>query len=182
MAETPSVRHSSELSTEQRDFRGAMANLSAAVTIITTDGVSGRAGITVSAVSSVTDSPPTLLVCVNQSSFSHDIFRTNRRIAVNVLGTQHEQLAMLFAGATGVPTAERFEWPLWDHDSHGVPVLNDAAAVLVGSIGSEISRGSHTVLFVEVDHVTVAPDFGALVYFQRRFHGLDGLSAARVTA
>ena len=44
-----------EMSPVQRDFRAAMANLSAAVNIVTTDGISGRAGITVSAVCSVTD-------------------------------------------------------------------------------------------------------------------------------
>ena len=74
-----------EITPAQQQFRAAMANLSAAVNIVTTDGVSGKAGITVSAVCSVTDDPPTLLVCVNQRSYTHDIFRTNRRMAVNVL-------------------------------------------------------------------------------------------------
>lgn len=166
-----------ELSTEQRDFRAAMANLSAAVNVITTDGVSGRAGITVSAVCSVTDSPPTLVLCVNQSSYCHDIFRTNRRLAVNVLGTEHEEIAMHFAGMTQVPMAERFQWPVWDHDTHGVPVLRGAAAVLVGRIGAEMNRGSHTVMFVEVDHVSVSSEAGALVYFQRSFHGLTAVGA-----
>lgn len=166
-----------EVSTQQRDFRAAMANLSAAVNVITTDGVSGRAGITVSAVCSVTDTPPTLLVCVNQSSYCHDIFRTNRRLAINILGIHHEELAMHFAGATQVPMADRFEWPVWDHDSHGVPILHNAAAVLVGRIGAEMTRGSHTVMFVEVEHVSVAPDVGALVYFQRKFHGLSAVPA-----
>ncbi|WP_252405960.1 flavin reductase, partial [Escherichia coli] len=45
------------------DFRAGMARLGAAVNIITTDGPGGRAGFTASAVCSVTDTPPTLLVC-----------------------------------------------------------------------------------------------------------------------
>lgn len=161
---------SDELTTTQRDFRAAMANLSAAVNVVTTNGVSGRAGITISAVCSVTDTPPTLLVCVNQASYTHDIFRTNRRVAINVLGPQHEELAMHFAGATDMPMAERFQSSVWDHDRHGVPVLHNAAAVLVGDVGTEFTQGTHTVLFVEINHVTVHEEVGALLYFQRGFH------------
>lgn len=159
-----------DLTSTQRDFRDAMANLSAAVNVVTTDGVSGRSGITVSAVCSVTDTPPTLLVCVNQASYAHDIFRTNRRVAINVLGPQHQEVALDFAGVTKVPMAERFERPAWEHDRQGAPVLRDAAAVLVGQVGAEFTQGTHTVLFIEVDHVSVHDEVGALLYFQRSFH------------
>ncbi|EMD24512.1 flavin reductase [Amycolatopsis azurea] len=159
-----------ELTTTQRRFRAAMANLSTAVNIVTTDGVSGKAGITVSAVCSVTDSPPTLLVCVNQSSYTHDIFRTNRRMAINVLAPQHENLAVQFAGATDVPMLDRFRFDVWDHDSFGIPVVRDAAAVLIGQVGAEFTQGTHTVLFVEVEDVFVDEDAGALAYFRRAFH------------
>lgn len=166
-----------ELTPQQRDFRAAMANLSAAVNIVTTDGVGGRAGITVSAVCSVTDTPPTLLVCVNQKSYTHDIFRINRRMAVNVLAPAHQDLAVEFAGASTLSMSERLAAPMWDHDAYGVPVLADAATVLVGRIGSETTRGTHTVMFVEIDHVDVREDCGGLVYYQRSFHRLGALSA-----
>jgi flavin reductase (NADH) len=164
---------SDEISPTQREFRAAMANLSAAVNIVTTDGISGRTGITVSAVCSVTDSPPTLLVCVNQRSYTHDIFRSNRRLAVNVLAPEHQQIAMDFSGATDLPMHERFEQPHWDLSTHGVPVLNDAAAVLVGQIGAEFAQGTHTVLFVEIEQIAVRRESGGLVYFQRAFHDLS---------
>ncbi len=47
---------------DQQTFRDAMSCMGAAVNIITTDGPAGRAGFTASAVCSVTDTPPTLLV------------------------------------------------------------------------------------------------------------------------
>ena len=49
-----------------QDYRDAMACLGAAVNIVTTDGRAGRAGFTASAVCSVTDDPPTLLVCMSR--------------------------------------------------------------------------------------------------------------------
>ena len=51
---------------DQQTFRDAMSCMGAAVNIITTDGPAGRAGFTASAVCSVTDTPPTLLVCLNR--------------------------------------------------------------------------------------------------------------------
>ena len=53
---------------DKQTFRDAMACVGAAVNIITTDGPAGLAGFTASAVCSVTDSPPTLLVCLNRGA------------------------------------------------------------------------------------------------------------------
>jgi flavin reductase (NADH) len=53
-----------ELDHARQQVRQAMAHLGAAVNVITTAGPHGRCGITASAVCSVTDSPPTLLVCL----------------------------------------------------------------------------------------------------------------------
>jgi len=55
-------------------YRDAMARFGAAVSVITTDGPAGRAGFTASAVCSVTDDPPTLLVCMNRGSERHAVF------------------------------------------------------------------------------------------------------------
>jgi flavin reductase (NADH) len=162
----------SEPTRGQREFRAAMANLSAAVNVVTTDGPYGLSGMTVSAACSVTDSPPTVLVCVNRASRSHGVLVANGRICLNVLGAAHERLAMHFAGATQVPPAERFTEDCWDLESEGVPVLRDALASVVGRIVAEQAQGSHSVMFVEVEKVTTRQDSGALVYFQRRFHSL----------
>ena len=162
----------SELTPTQQRFRSAMANLSAGVNVVTTDGPAGRAGITVSAVCSVTDAPPTMLVCINRSSRSHGVFETNRRLCINVLGDQHEDVAMLFAGATGVSGAERFEAGAWDYDSADVPVLVGSAASVIGRIVEVSGQGSHSVMFVEVERLILNEDAGALVYFQRQFHPL----------
>ena len=156
----------------QPDFRSAMANLSAAVNVITTDGPHGKAGMTVSAACSVTDSPPTVLVCVNRSSRSHGVLLGNGRLCVNVLACEHEELAMHFAGATRVPTADRFSDDRWDLHTYGVPVLRDAAAAVIGGIRTRRELGSHTVLFVDVEQVRTHDEGGALVYFQRRFHSV----------
>jgi flavin reductase (NADH) len=87
----------------QAEIRNAMAHLPAAVNILTTDGPGGQCGITVSAVCSVTDTPPTILVCVNQNSAMHDVFRANGRVCLNVLGGEQQELAMHVAFVPPTP-------------------------------------------------------------------------------
>jgi flavin reductase (NADH) len=161
-----------ELTPTQQRSRSAMASLSAGVNVVTTDGPAGRAGITVSAVCSVSDTPPTMLVCINRSSRSHAVFEANRRLCINVLGGRHEDVALLFAGATGVSGAERFAAGEWDYSSADVPVLAGSAASVVGRITEISGQGSHSVMFVEVDRLILNEDAGGLVYFQRQFHAI----------
>ena len=49
-------------------FKDAMANLGSAVNIVTTLSEGSATGFTATAVCSVTDSPPSLLVCLNHSA------------------------------------------------------------------------------------------------------------------
>ena len=53
---------------DTRLFRNGMSLLGGAVTVITTDGDAGRFGFTATAVTSVTDEPPTLLVCMKATA------------------------------------------------------------------------------------------------------------------
>ena len=59
-----------------------------------------------SAVCSVTDSPPTLLVCLNRGASVWPTFSENRTLCVNTLSAGQEPLSNLFGGKT--PMAERF--------------------------------------------------------------------------
>ena len=61
---------SDEMSAEQvkSDFLNAMSYFAAGVTIVATDGPSGIAGQTVSAFTSISADPPSILVCLNLDS------------------------------------------------------------------------------------------------------------------
>jgi flavin reductase (NADH) len=157
-----------DLSQQQIDFRNAMAQLPAAVNIITTNGPGGRCGITASAVCSVTDSPPTVLVCVNRNSATHDVFRANGHLCINVLCGEQEELARHFAGMTKVPMAD---------GAADVPVLRDALVQLEGRISECKEVGSHSVMFVELTKVGVREPRDSLVYFNRLFHRVEHAGA-----
>jgi flavin reductase (NADH) len=156
----------------RQHFRDAMACLPAAVNIITTDGSHGRYGMTASAVCSVTDSPPTMLVCINQTSYVHDMLRQNRKICINVLAAECQELARTFAGMTGCSMDERFDHCAWETGCSSVPVLSDAIASLEGAIVDIKTVGSHSVMFVRIDRISMREDGDGLIYFGRQFHRL----------
>lgn len=150
-------------------FREAMANLPAAVTILTTAGPAGRCGITASAVCSVSDDPPTLLFCINRNSTTANVFEENKRVCINVLASGDQELALHFAGVTRLSMAERFEKAVWLPHEDDLPVLEAAMVRLTGRVINASQVRSHTVMFVEIDDIAVRGDADALVYFDRKF-------------
>lgn len=155
-------------------FRDAMANLPAAVNIVTTSGPAGRCGITATAVCSVSDTPPTLLFCINRNSSTVSAFEQNQRLCVNVLPGECDELARHFAGMSGLTMDQRFAAADWLDDSaeEGTPELPRLATALVrlgGHIREVTQVGTHAVIFAEVDDIAIRGDADALVYFDRHF-------------
>lgn len=153
-------------------FREAMAHLSSAVSIVTTNGVAGKAGLTVSSVCSVTDSPPTLLFCINKNSHVHDIIQQNGKVCVNVLSHEQEDLAKHFAAILESTMEERFGWDIWNNGFDEQPVLRSAISALQGNIVDAHSVGTHTIFVVELSHIDVEPNH-SLVYFGRQFRSVS---------
>jgi flavin reductase len=152
-------------------YRDGMARLAAAVNLITTDGPAGRAGFTATAVCSVTDEPPTLLVCLNLSSRQNDFLRGNGVLCVNTLDVGHIPLSGLFS-TRDLSMDERFAAAEWSTLDTGAPVLAGAVASFDCRIVERLERGTHAVILCEVQAVQVAAEPQALVYFDRAYHRL----------
>ncbi|WP_068171253.1 flavin reductase [Neokomagataea thailandica] len=135
-------------------FRDAMARLASAVTIITTNGEQGRYGFTASAVSSVTDTPPTLLVCINRQTKTHPVLLQHGTFAVNILSDGHEALSNHFA-SSAVNMEERFSLGSWHIGKNGQPILEDALVSLECTISNIQDVGTHTVVFGEVSYINI---------------------------
>jgi flavin reductase len=154
------------------DYRNAMARLTGAVNIISSDGEAGLAGFTASAVCSVTDDPPTLLLCVNLSSRQNDLLRTNGVLCVNTLTAGQEPIARAFSNHD-LTMQQRFDMAEWSVLESGAPVMKDALAAFDCRVVERLEHGTHAVLFCQV----LAAQSGhgdALVYFNRAFRALPG--------
>lgn len=161
---------------DQASFREAMSRLGAAVHVITTSGPSGECGLTASAVCSVTDNPPTVLVCLNRSSETNLAFKNNGVFCVNTLNANQELLSNSFAGFTEETMIERFANAEWDRLLTGSPVLRTALVSLDCEITSVTEVGTHSVIFGEVRAVRFTEARTALMYFNRSYKALEGES------
>lgn len=154
------------------EFREAMARLGAAVHVVTTAGLAGTSGFTATAVCSVSDAPPTLLVCLNRRSNSAPVLAQNGVFCINTLPASEEKLADLFAGRSGVHLEERFTQGQWMMLKTGSPVL--ASAVIAFDCRTIETRavGSHNVVFGAVEAVRLGPPSLTLVYHDRAYKPL----------
>jgi flavin reductase (DIM6/NTAB) family NADH-FMN oxidoreductase RutF len=150
-------------------FREGMSHVVSAVHIITTGGRAGRSGFTATAVSSVSDAPPTLLVCMNASSSSAQTLRDNGLFAVNTLASGQQAIAEAFSGRTGLAGEARFSTGEWTNTQDGLPLLVGAVACFQCRVTAIQPVATHLVIFGEVFGVTPAPDEHGLAYLRRHF-------------
>ncbi len=150
-------------------FREAMSRLGAAVHVITTSGPGGKTGATATAACSVTDAPPTLLMCLNRRSQTNPVVLENGVFCVNTLGASDAEIADIFAGRTGVMGSDRFSKGEWTTLVTGSPVFASAVVAFDCRIVEVRSVGSHNVFFGAVESVRLGPQGPALVYHERAY-------------
>ncbi len=150
-------------------FREAMSRLGAAVHVVTTAGPGGKTGFTATAVCSVSDAPPTLLVCLNRRNHSGPILRENKVFCVNTLGAECETIADVFAGRTGTMLEKRFGTGDWTTLKTGAPMLASGVVAFDCRVVEIKAVASHNVIFGAVVDIRLGPAGPALVYHDRAY-------------
>jgi flavin reductase len=150
-------------------FRDAMSRLGAAVHVVTTAGPAGKTGFTATAVCSVSDAPPTLLVCLNRRSQGGPILRENKVFCVNTLGADCQVVADVFAGRTGAANVQRFATGSWSMLKTGAPVLAESVVAFDCRVTEIRAVASHNVVFGAVVDIRLGPAGPALVYHDRAY-------------
>jgi cob(II)yrinic acid a,c-diamide reductase len=157
----------------RQQYRDGMSRFAAAVHIVTTDGPAGSTGFTASAACSVTDDPPTLLVCLNRMSLLHSIFLENGVFCLNTLAGDQREFSESFAHRSEMTMKERFALPEWGRAESGSPDLRDALVRFDCRIVDAKEVGTHWVIFGEVQNIRFAHSKSALLYASRSYHKLS---------
>ena len=111
-----------------------------------------RFAMTVSSVTSVSDSPASLLVCINQLVSQQGHLATiGSQFAVNVLSTGHQDVSNICAGRE--PNRNRFEVGYWEEDATGLPILADAQAVFICQTDQVTTYGTHKIIIGSIHNV-----------------------------
>jgi len=156
------------MSVEADLFRDAMGRTAAGVTVVTTDGPAGRAGLTVSSLCSLSLEPASILFCVHVGSRSLTALSGNGVFAANILAHSQQEVADSFAGLIPEWRDDRFRAGHWDVLETGAPLLRDALCRFDCRIAGSHDFGTHRIIVGEV----VALDTTAgepLVYAHRAY-------------
>ncbi len=134
-------------------FITAMRNVATSVTVVTTDGPAGCTGATVSAFSSVSADPPTVLVCLFAESRTAKTVLENKAFCVNVLAEDAHEIADRFAGRHDNSIRDRFSGISHDNPTGLGPVI-DGATAFACELDHVVQSGSHLVVFGQVRSVS----------------------------
>lgn len=104
-----------------------------------------RAGCLVGFATQCSIEPQRFLVCVSKANATARLVRQVRYVGVHQLGAEQHELARLFGEQSGDWT-DKFTACGWHAGAHGVPVLDDAPAWMVGRIVTRVGLGDHTGL------------------------------------
>lgn len=148
-------------------FIAAMRQVAATVTVVTTDGSAGLAGATVSAFTSLTADPPSVLVCLRGDSRIARAVLRNRVFCVNVLPEDAVEVARAFSGPSPEDPAARFADLEITRDGHG-PILPRATAFSC-ALTDRMIHGSHAICIGSVLRLTIAPE-KPLTYLSGSYH------------
>jgi flavin reductase (DIM6/NTAB) family NADH-FMN oxidoreductase RutF len=157
-------------------FRQGMRRLAAGVTIVTTSDDGQRAGLTATALCSLSVAPPQLLVCVNREAEAHDLIDRGGRFCVNLLASGHRALAGRFAGADGTEGEARFAKGRWIELATGAPALQDALACFDCEVAERVRASTHTIFIGRVVDVVVHKRGRPLVYAAGEYAALAALA------
>ena len=131
-------------------FLQGMSQLASPVLVVTTDGPAGRAGVTVSAMCSVSADPPSLLVCIHHLSPACAAIERNRRFCVNALRDDQAHVSEIFAGRADAPNGDKFACANWQTTSSGLPVLCDSLVAFECRVSTTLLEGTHRIFVAEV--------------------------------
>ncbi|MBC8130040.1 MAG: flavin reductase [Rhizobiaceae bacterium] len=146
-----------------------MSRFAAAVHLVTSDGPAGRRGVTATSVCSVSDSPATILVCLNTSSVANLKFEANGCFAVNLLSSRDEALSRAFAGEGDLSPEERFACGGFEPLATGAPVLATALAAFDCRLVETRIVATHHVMIGEVAGLRLGDPGDALIYRDRGY-------------
>ena len=153
-------------------LRAGMRRLAASVCVITAHDSNGqRHAMTATAVTSVSDSPASLLICVNRQTTLHTILAAGDSFAVNVLGADQADISVQCASnEAGEARFAHGDWAT----HHNLPYLQNAQAVFFCDSANNMIHGTHLIAVGNIREVLVSKEpLNPLLYANGQYRRLN---------
>lgn len=153
---------------DPEDYREVIGHFASGVTVITGAQDGRPYGTTASAVSSLSLTPPMMLICMNATSSTGEVIAATRRFGVNILSDGQADVALRFARKGD----DKFDGVDTVRGVHGIPLLAQALATLECTVTEQVRAATHIVFLAEVVRATAEPG-APLAYFRGQFGRLQ---------
>jgi 3-hydroxy-9,10-secoandrosta-1,3,5(10)-triene-9,17-dione monooxygenase reductase component len=147
-------------------FREVFGRFATGVAVVTSAGPAGIGGMTANALCSLSLDPLLALVCFDNKARTLPIVRESRRFAVNVLSSEQEEMAGVFASK--LPEAEKLD-AVEHHLQDGLPIIEGILAWATCELRELIPGGDHTIAIGEVTAMGLGRG-EPLVWYGGRYH------------
>jgi flavin reductase (DIM6/NTAB) family NADH-FMN oxidoreductase RutF len=151
------------------EFRSACGRFATGVAIASATGADGTPhGLTVSSFTSVSLSPPLILICVGHAVTSIDVFRESAYFGISVLREGQREISERFARKQ----EGRFDRLHWHMGETGVPLLDGVLAAMECAVRQRITAGDHDIFVGEMVRAHVA-EGSPLIYYAGGYRDLE---------
>ena len=141
------AKHGREMVGEE-EFRRVLGHFATGVTVVASKDRHGESvGLTVNAFTSVSLSPPLVLICIHQNAEGHDALLDAGHFSVSILEAGQGELAMTFAQET---PEHRFQEVAVRDVTLGSPLFEGALAWVECRIRNVFPGGDHSIVVGEV--------------------------------
>jgi flavin reductase (DIM6/NTAB) family NADH-FMN oxidoreductase RutF len=123
-------------------LRRTMGRFATGVAVVTTRSGGDDQGMAVNSLTSVSLSPPMLLVCFTKGARTAECVEASGRFAVNILGARQEEVANAFA-RRGKDHFRELDLPA--HPS-GMPLIPGSLAQIVCRVDRVLDGGDHVIV------------------------------------
>ena len=134
------------------------------VTVITAMDDDTPKGLAVNAFASISLEPPTVMVCVQRTSNTHDCLFRAEHLAINILSTAQLDVVNRFAAKSD----DKFAGLDWRPGPFGSPLIARSSAQMEVEIRERLQASTHTVFICRVRHAEVT-DYPPMVYSAGKF-------------
>lgn len=149
--------------------REVMSTVASGVAVLTfIDDLGAMRGMTISSLTPVSADPPSVLMCIGGKASCLPALQVGRVFAANVLRSGQAFVSSAFAFGTEDP----FTLFPWTRTGDGPPVLDDAAAYLVGVVERIVEHHGTAVVLAGVRAGEVRK-LDALVYWRKTYSSLQ---------
>lgn len=157
------------------NLKAAMRRFPQGVTVVTIQSNGQPLGITVASFTSISLTPPLILVSIAKGTFYHDPIVTSNSFAVNILASDQADISERFAGK--VPQGEdRFHSVKSRIGASGSPLMENALSWIECCNWKTIDAGDHTIILGEVIDCSIGKEAAPLLYFNRQYATITQLT------